>query len=111
MRKWSPAMATPEQFNDLTRRNKSHLDPVKSLMLAVLAEALREYMRRPRSRPEILYWMRHQGPGPFAFHAICEALEYPAEKILRRAEELTIKKVPKHSELTNYGHGDMMVGA
>jgi hypothetical protein len=79
-----PDILTPGQYYDGVRADNACARPIKRLMLAVLADAIRCYQSyaNPRSRaPRRLFaeaeaWlMDSKADGPFAYETVCETLD------------------------------------
>lgn len=79
-----PDILTPGQYYDCLRADNACARPIKRLMLAVLADAIRCYQtyvnshRRAQRRllVEAEAWlMDRKADGPFAFETVCETLD------------------------------------
>jgi hypothetical protein len=79
-----PDILTPGQYYDGVRADSGFARPIKRLMLAVLADAIRCYQTfaNPRSRAqrrlfvEAEAWlMDSKADGPFAYETVCETLD------------------------------------
>lgn len=79
-----PDILTPGQYYDGVRADSDYTRPIRRLMLAVLADAIRCYQTyaNPRNRAqrrlfvEAEAWlMDSKAEGPFAFESVCETLD------------------------------------
>jgi hypothetical protein len=103
---FEPGRLMPVQYDDLIRR-RGVIDGEKRLMLAVLEDAIRSYLRnlnakdgeRRREFLEVKNWFnsgaRNQRiPNVFAFQNLCEALGIEPVCLLERLRAMTIDDLP-----------------
>jgi hypothetical protein len=103
---FEPGRLMPVQYDDLIRR-RGVIDGEKRLMLAVLEDAIRSYLRnvnakdgeRRREFLEVKNWFHSAGrnrriPNVFAFQNLCEALGIEPVCLLERLRAMTIDDLP-----------------
>lgn len=103
----APQAILPLQFYGV-RRGTSELEPLRRLMVAMLADAVRCFQtkfdrRQPGKRQEfaeVQCWLFSDGgDGPFSFMAVCDALEIDPEIVrqglLRWAAERLSGRKPR----------------
>ena len=97
----------PAQYTDLVRRN-STLEGELKLLMAVLEDAIRCYLRnagatereRKREFVEVRNWFENKGgavagrAGVFSFENLCDALGIESHRLLARLEIITIHDLP-----------------
>jgi hypothetical protein len=114
-RRWSdsavlPELLLPAQFYG-RRRGARKLDGERRLILAVLEDAVRTYVRlaasvRGRRRlEEVRHWFDSTARHPFSFEHICEVLEADPEALRKRLDTFTRDDFPgKHTHAVGRRH-------
>jgi hypothetical protein len=83
----------PDVLLPCQQAERSHLDGESRLVLAVLEDAIRTYLKfknREHKGPayfETLLWFASDGMGPFSFLAICETFGFDARMFRKRLSE------------------------
>lgn len=127
---FQPDTLLPEQFLETFRR-RSHLEPEKGLMLAVLEDAVacfQKYLLARDSRGKALFrdaerWiMEKDGDWLFSFENICEALGFEPDylragllrwkeaKLNRRPKAQIFRLAPRRSEVEDEAAGSDQTG-
>lgn len=104
---FEPGRLMPEQYDDLVRRRRV-IDGEKRLMLAVLEDAIRTYLRninakdgeRRREFLEVKNWFNsdrlgaHGNPSVFGFENLCETLGIEPVSLRQRLRAMTLDDLP-----------------
>jgi hypothetical protein len=99
--RFEPDIMLPGQFNDLTRRPQQ-MDGETRLVLAVLEDAVRTYVKTANSRSgirgnrlaEVSSWFDSRARYPFSFEYSCEVLGMNAAALRKRLAALRMKDFP-----------------
>jgi len=103
---FEPGRLMPEQYDDLVRRRRV-IDGEKRLMLAVLEDAIRTYLRnmnakdgeRRREFLEVKNWFHSERLGQgnqtvFSFENLCETLGIEPVSLRQRLRAMTLDDLP-----------------
>ena len=103
---FEPGRLMPEQYDDLVRRRRV-IDGEKRLMLAVLEDAIRTYLRnvnakdgeRRREFLEVKSWFNSERLGQgnqtvFSFENLCETLGIEPVSLRQRLRAMTLDDLP-----------------
>jgi hypothetical protein len=99
--RFEPDLMLPVQFNDMIRR-RWQMDGEMRLVLAVLEDAVRTYVKAAASQTrrggkrflEVCNWFDSKARYPFSFEYTCEILGMPAEALRKRLSTFTAKDFP-----------------
>lgn len=107
---FQPDTLLPDQYLD-TYRRKSHLEPEKKLMLAILEDAIacfQKYVCAQDGKGKALFreaedWIQQvAGAGVFAFDSVCEGLGLNPEYLRRGMAAWKDKAITQHTQARVY---------